>query len=237
MSKFKALKIKKLVHFQKKKKHSDTVASPDCRKVRVTETGIENQAEVRRTSKGKGETVVSSLLLCGWQRALIHLQLLESWLETPLLLHLCIISALPADSEDISGCCGTRRILPTWEGSPRSVRRRLGSGAAPGPAWVLCARGPRWASAHSLHRLCGLHCRYSVGNTCRFFAYVTPPVFTGFSWGWGGWMASPTRWACVWVNSGSWWRSGGPGVLRSTGSQESDTAEWLNHHHHFWFNI
>ena len=23
--------------------------------------------------------------------------------------------------------------------------------------------------------------------------------------GWDGWMASPTRWTCVWVNSGSWW--------------------------------
>ena len=23
--------------------------------------------------------------------------------------------------------------------------------------------------------------------------------------GWGGWMASPTQWTRVWVNSGSWW--------------------------------
>ena len=34
-----------------------------------------------------------------------------------------------------------------------------------------------------------------------------------------GWMASPTRWAWVWVNSGSWWRTGRPGVLRFMGSQ------------------
>ena len=31
--------------------------------------------------------------------------------------------------------------------------------------------------------------------------------------GWHGWMASPTRWTWVWVNSGSWWRTGRPGVL------------------------
>ena len=31
--------------------------------------------------------------------------------------------------------------------------------------------------------------------------------------GWDGWMASPTQWTCVWVNSGSWWWSGRPGVL------------------------
>ena len=31
--------------------------------------------------------------------------------------------------------------------------------------------------------------------------------------GWDGWMASPTRWTWVWVNSGSWWWTGRPGVL------------------------
>ena len=37
--------------------------------------------------------------------------------------------------------------------------------------------------------------------------------------GWDGWMASLTRWTWVWVNSGSWWWTGRPGVLRFTGSQ------------------
>ena len=37
--------------------------------------------------------------------------------------------------------------------------------------------------------------------------------------GWDGWMASPTRWTWVWVNSGSWWWTGRPGVLQSMGSQ------------------
>ena len=32
-------------------------------------------------------------------------------------------------------------------------------------------------------------------------------------------MASPTQWTWVWVNSGSWWRTGGLGVLRFMGSQ------------------
>ena len=32
-------------------------------------------------------------------------------------------------------------------------------------------------------------------------------------------MTSPTQWTWVWVNSGSWWRTGRPGVLRFTGSQ------------------
>ena len=37
--------------------------------------------------------------------------------------------------------------------------------------------------------------------------------------GWDGWMASPTQWTWVWVNSGSWRWTGRPGVLRSMGSQ------------------
>ena len=37
--------------------------------------------------------------------------------------------------------------------------------------------------------------------------------------GWDGWMASPTGWTWVWVNSGSWWWTGRPGVLQFMGSQ------------------
>ena len=37
--------------------------------------------------------------------------------------------------------------------------------------------------------------------------------------GWDSWMTSPTQWTWVWVNSGSWWWTGRPGVLQSMGSQ------------------
>jgi len=48
--------------------------------------------------------------------------------------------------------------------------------------------------------------------------------------GWNGWMASPTRWTCVWVNSGSWWWTGKPGELQSMGLQRvgHDWATELN---------
>ena len=36
---------------------------------------------------------------------------------------------------------------------------------------------------------------------------------------WDGWMASLTQGTWVWVNSGSWWWTGRPGVLWSVGSQ------------------
>ena len=48
--------------------------------------------------------------------------------------------------------------------------------------------------------------------------------------GWDGWMASPTRWEWVWVNSGSWWWTERPGVLQFMGSQRvgHDWATELN---------
>ena len=46
--------------------------------------------------------------------------------------------------------------------------------------------------------------------------------------GWEGWMASLTRWRWVWVNSGRWWWTGRPGVLRFMGLQRLDTTERLN---------
>ena len=48
--------------------------------------------------------------------------------------------------------------------------------------------------------------------------------------GWDGWMASPTQWTWVWVNSRSWWWTGRPGVLRFMGSQRvrHDWATELN---------
>ena len=36
---------------------------------------------------------------------------------------------------------------------------------------------------------------------------------------WDGWMASPTQWTWVWVNSGSWWWTGRSGMLQFMGSQ------------------
>ena len=44
-------------------------------------------------------------------------------------------------------------------------------------------------------------------------------VGEGTDRGWEGWMASPTQWTWVWVNSGSWWWTEWPGVLWSMGSQ------------------
>ena len=48
--------------------------------------------------------------------------------------------------------------------------------------------------------------------------------------GWNGWMASPTQWMWVWIDSRSWWWTGRPVMLQFTGSQRvrHDWATKLN---------
>ena len=38
-------------------------------------------------------------------------------------------------------------------------------------------------------------------------------------WGWGSWIASLTQWTWGWASSKSWWWTGKPSMLQSTGSQ------------------
>ena len=48
-----------------------------------------------------------------------------------------------------------------------------------------------------------------------------------FPRGWDGWMASPTWRTWVWVNPGSWWWTGRPGVLWFMGSQsQTRLSNW-----------
>ena len=52
----------------------------------------------------------------------------------------------------------------------------------------------------------------------------------GYDRGWDAWMASPTQWTWVWVDSGIWWWTGRPDVLRFMGLQRlgHDWATELN---------
>ena len=57
--------------------------------------------------------------------------------------------------------------------------------------------------------------------------------------GWDGWMASLIQWTWVWVNSGSWWWTGRPGVLPSMKSQRvgHDWVTELNWSHFSCFYL
>jgi len=59
--------------------------------------------------------------------------------------------------------------------------------------------------------------------------------------GWDGWMASLTRWTWIWVNSGSWWWTGRPGMLRFMGSQRvrhdwATELNWTEQDHILWLS-
>ena len=43
--------------------------------------------------------------------------------------------------------------------------------------------------------------------------------------GWDGWMALPTQWTWVWVNSRRWWWTGRPGGVAKSQTQLSDWTE------------
>ena len=54
--------------------------------------------------------------------------------------------------------------------------------------------------------------------------------------GWDGWMASPTQWTCVWVNSRSWCWTGWPGMLQFMGSQRVG-HDWVTELNWTWIII
>ena len=67
----------------------------------------------------------------------------------------------------------------------------------------------------------------TLGTWCEELTHLKRPWYweglgaggEGGDRGWDSWMASPTRWTWVWVNSGSWWWTGRPGMLQFMGSQ------------------
>ena len=73
-----------------------------------------------------------------------------------------------------------------------------------------------------------LSCNPSESQGCR--AGVQLPFLFVPDRGWDGWMASLTQWTWVWVDSGSWWWTGRPGVLWFMGLQRvgHDQATELN---------
>ena len=99
--------------------------------------------------------------------------------------------------------------------------------------WRRLLRVP-WTARRSNHSfLKEINAQYSLeglrlklklqyfGTRCEELIHLKRPWFwerlkaggEGDDRGWAGWMVSLTRWTWVWVNSGSWWWTGRPGVL------------------------
>ena len=80
-----------------------------------------------------------------------------------------------------------------------------------------------------LHRTLATSCK-ELTHWKRLWCWEGLEAGEGDDRGWDGWMASPTQWAWVWVNSGSWLWTGRPGVLQFMGLQRvrHDWATELN---------
>ena len=98
------------------------------------------------------------------------------------------------------------------------------------PSWRRSVLGVHWKE------WCWSWNSNTLATWCEDLTHLKAPWFweilkargEGNDRGRDGWVASPTEWTWACVKSGNWWCTGRPGVLRSIGSQESDTTERLN---------
>ena len=116
-------------------------------------------------------------------------------------------------------CC--RRLLR----APWTVRR------SNSPFWRRLVLGVHWRdwcwdwNSNTLATWCG-----ELTHLERTWCWERFRAGEGDDRRWDGWMASPTQWTWVWVDSGSWWWIGRPGMLQFMGSQRvgHDWATKLN---------
>ena len=105
----------------------------------------------------------------------------------------------------------------TWPRYPPKNRRMPTMGNC-----ALCLPPLKGATPQRSHMVSG-H-QFSFGNLA--ICYSTIKLIQrlraggeGDDRGWDGWMASPTQWTWVCVDSGSWWWTGRPGMLQFIRSQ------------------
>ena len=76
-------------------------------------------------------------------------------------------------------------------------------------SWVFIGRTDGWSwNSNTLSTWCE-----ELTHLKRLWFWERLTVGEGNNGGWDVWMASPTQWTWVWVNSKSWWWTGGPSVL------------------------
>ena len=92
---------------------------------------------------------------------------------------------------------------------------------------------PGYQELNMFHLVGGFHVCKTTQGMCINYCYLGTSerrlkAGEGDSRGWDGWMTSPTQWTWVWASFGSWWWTGKPDLLQSTGLQRVGHAERLN---------
>ena len=130
------------------------------------------------------------------------------------------------------------RISSVWEACYHSLPLRpwqtfiIDHSLHSSPLWtyILCHSPFQFSALRSHHQWVG-------SNIWAPVKYIYHSQSQTWNWGgnglgddrgWDGWMASPTQWTWVWVNSRSWWWTGKPGMLQSMGSQRLSDWNELN---------
>ena len=96
---------------------------------------------------------------------------------------------------------------------------------------------------YSLNDWCWSSNSKTLATWCEELIHLKRPwcwerfkVGVGDDRGWNGWMVSSTQWIWVWVNFGSWWWTGKPGVLQSMGSQSrTRLSNWTEEWKHLFY--
>ena len=109
--------------------------------------------------------------------------------------------------------------LFTWGGQSTAVSALGLPGDPTGPFWWRSALGFLWKE------WCWSWNSSTLATSCKELTHWKRlwcweglrAGGEGDDRGWDGWMASLTQWTWVWMNSGSWWWTGRPGVLRFMG--------------------
>ena len=118
-------------------------------------------------------------------------------------------------------CCHWHLLIAPWsQGKPPFIHS------------FFCKQFLTWRLAHNEYSVyMNNACKYEwMLSTCTRCWEGLGTGGEGDDRGWDSWMASPTRWTWVWVDSGSWWWTGRPGVLWFMGLQRvgHDWATELN---------
>ena len=121
----------------------------------------------------------------------------------------------------------------TWVSCASCIAGRFSTSAPPGVLFVVfpaCKSIPGAWYILNNYQMIVFPWELLEPIVCTFSSYYITDIVSRFIRGWDGWMASPTQWTWVWVNSGSRWWTGRPGVLQSVGLQRvgHDWATELN---------